>query len=141
MEPILTRCGYRCDLCLAYRPNIDANPENQQKLSDGWFAYFGFRIPPEEIYCDGCMTPEPKKLIDTACPVRPCVIARGLAHCAECEVIQCEKLTERLVTREAVEQRIGRTAPEADYQGFIRPYENKPRLDALRASRSKENKA
>jgi len=30
MEPILTRCGYRCDLCLAYRPNIDANPENRQ---------------------------------------------------------------------------------------------------------------
>ena len=23
MEPILTRCGYRCDLCLAYKPNVD----------------------------------------------------------------------------------------------------------------------
>ena len=26
MEPILTRCGYRCDLCLAYRPNIMEAP-------------------------------------------------------------------------------------------------------------------
>ena len=56
MEPILTRCGYRCDLCLAYWPNITANPANRQKLSDGWFKYFGFRIPPEEIQCDGCMS-------------------------------------------------------------------------------------
>ena len=49
MEPILTRCGYRCDLCLAYRPNVAKNPSNQQKLSDGWFKYFGFRLPPSEI--------------------------------------------------------------------------------------------
>ncbi len=48
MEPILTRCGYRCDLCLAYRPNIETNPENRQILSDGWHKCFGFPIPPEE---------------------------------------------------------------------------------------------
>ncbi len=37
MEPILTRCGYRCDLCLAYKPNVVAHPANRQKLSDGWY--------------------------------------------------------------------------------------------------------
>ena len=52
---MLTRCGYRCDLCLAYAPNVSAHPENQQILSDGWFQYFGFRLPPEQIYCDGCL--------------------------------------------------------------------------------------
>ncbi|HNT54871.1 MAG TPA: DUF3795 domain-containing protein [Anaerolineaceae bacterium] len=141
MNPILTRCGYRCDLCLAYRPNVAANPDNPQKLSDGWFAYFGFRIPPAEIICDGCLSPAPHRLIDVSCPVRPCVMTHGLAHCAECDVLACEKLAERLVTRQEVEQRIGRAVPEADYQNFILPYENKPRLDALRASRSKEKKA
>ena len=49
MKEILSRCGYRCDLCLAYRPHIEAYPEDRQRLSDGWFKYFGFRIPPEEI--------------------------------------------------------------------------------------------
>jgi len=44
MEAIITRCGYRCDLCLAYKPNIEAHPENRQILSDGWYKYFGFRI-------------------------------------------------------------------------------------------------
>jgi hypothetical protein len=133
MEPILTRCGYRCDLCLAYRPNVEQNPANQQKLSDGWFKYFGFRLPPEQIICDGCMAEDPK-LIDQACPVRPCVIARGLENCAQCDQYVCEKLTERLVLREEVAKRVGGEIPEDDYRCFIRPYENKLRLDVLRNS-------
>ena len=48
MEPILMRCGYRCDLCLAYEPNVARNPSNREKLSDGWHKYFGFRLTPAE---------------------------------------------------------------------------------------------
>ncbi|NIS79695.1 MAG: DUF3795 domain-containing protein [Anaerolineales bacterium] len=69
MAEIVRRCGYRCDLCLAYRPNIEANPSNQQILSDGWYRYFGFRMAPENIICYGCMSEDPQ-LIDKACPVR-----------------------------------------------------------------------
>ena len=96
MKEILTRCGYRCDLCLAYRPNVEVNPSSRQVLSDGWYKYFGFRIPADQIVCDGCMADDPK-LIDQACPVRPCVIQRGLANCSECEDYSCERLGERLV--------------------------------------------
>jgi len=131
MDPILTRCGYRCDLCLAYRPNVEQNPAYRQKLSDGWFKYFGFRLPPEKIICDGCMA-EDAQLIDQACPVRPCVIARGLQNCAQCEQYVCEKLTERLVVREEVAKRAGPEIPEEEYLCFIWPYENRLRLDALR---------
>ncbi len=131
MEPILTRCGYHCDLCLAYKPNIEKNPANRQKLSDGWFKYYGFRLPAEEICCDGCMSDNPK-LIDQSCPVRPCVIGRGLDNCAQCEQYICEKLTERLVVLKQVKQRVGAKIPHDDYVCFIQPYENKLRLDALR---------
>jgi len=134
MEAILTRCGYRCDLCLAYQPNIESNPANQQKLSDGWYQYFGFRIPHEKIICDGCMADNPQ-LIDQSCPVRPCVLERGLEHCAHCELYACEKLGERLVTFEEVQQRMGTAIPDEDRGLFIQPYENKTRLDALRTSR------
>ncbi len=136
MEPILTRCGYRCDLCLAYKPNIAKNPSNQQKLSDGWFKYFGFRIAPADICCDGCMADDPK-LIDQSCPVRPCVIARGLDNCAQCEHYVCEKLTQRLVVYEEVKDRAGGEMPEEDYLSFVKPYENKRRLDALKASKDR----
>lgn len=133
MEPVLTRCGYRCDLCLAYRPNLESNPENRQILSDGWFTYFGFRIPPEEILCDGCLA-EGARLVDTACPVRPCVIERGLPNCAACGQYICAKLEERMVSREEVRQRMRAEIPEEDFQRFVLPYENKPRLEEIRAA-------
>jgi hypothetical protein len=133
MEKILTRCGYRCDLCLAYRPNVTSNPENRQKLSDGWYMYFGFRVPPDEIYCDGCLDNNPL-LIDRGCPVRPCVIAKGLNNCAHCNQYTCDKLEQRLVDYAELENQLGVKIPDDDYQSFIRPYENKRRLGEIRAS-------
>ena len=130
MEPILTRCGYRCDLCLAYKPNVKNNPSNRQKLSDGWFKYFGLQIPPEQIICDGCMSDNPK-LIDQACPVRPCVKEKSLANCSQCDQYICEKLMARIVQYDEIEKSINAEIPENDYQCFIRPYENKKRLDGI----------
>ena len=131
MEPVLTRCGYRCDLCLAYRPNVEKDPTNPQTLSEGWYQYFGFRLPAPEIVCDGCMADNPK-LIDQGCPVRPCVMEKGLDNCSQCEDYVCDRLTERLVVYEDVRERVGREVPEEDRRCFIRPYENKERLDALK---------
>jgi hypothetical protein len=131
MQPILTRCGYRCDLCLAYRPNVESNPANRPILSDGWQQYFGFRLPPEQICCDGCMAENPH-LIDKNCPVRPCVLARGLDNCAQCDDYGCEKLQERLVDYEALRLKSGQAIPPADRLRFILPYENKLRLEAFR---------
>ncbi len=132
MAPILTRCGYRCDLCMAFEANLAQNPENSQALSDGWHRYYGFRIPLAEICCDGCTMEDPV-LIDRNCPVRPCVIEQGLANCSQCDSYPCEKLEQRSVTRDGIQRDIGEDIPEADYQRFIRPYENRRRLDALRS--------
>lgn len=134
MNSVLTRCGYRCDLCLAYKPNVLRYPANQQKLSDGWFKYFGFRIPPEEILCEGCLSIRPH-LIDESCPVRPCVLEKGLKSCAQCGQYICENLAERLVIYEEVRENFGAEIPEGDYLLFIQPYENKKRLDAIRDGR------
>ena len=131
MKEILTRCGYRCDLCLAYRPNVESNPSQQQILSDGWFKYFGFHIPPEEIICDGCMEENPR-LIDRECPVRPCVIERGLDNCAYCVDFGCEKLNQRVVTYEGVVERIDEAISVEDRSKFIAPYENAMRLEKIR---------
>ena len=134
MEEILTRCGYRCDLCLAYRPNVQANPANRQILSDGWYKYFGFRIPAENIVCDGCMAENPC-LIDQKCPVRPCVIGRALPNCSQCSDYGCERLVGRFVVYEDIAAKYGSPIPEQDRARFIAPYENKVRLDKLRSSR------
>ncbi len=134
MQPIITRCGMRCDLCLAYTPNRPDDPERLQRLSDAWKKYFGFRVKPADIHCDGCWA-EGGDLLDKDCPVRPCVIEKGLDNCAQCEKYVCGKLKHRLVVREEIEERLGAEIPEDDYGLAVRPFENKKRLDALRAGR------
>lgn len=133
-EEIITRCGYRCDLCLAYQPNIEKNPENPKILSDGWYQYFGFRIEPDNLHCDGCMSSNKNdiNLIDKECPVRPCVIEKELNNCANCENYICNKLKGRIVSVEKIEEQIGKKIPKEDYIRFIKPYENKKRLDKMR---------
>jgi hypothetical protein len=130
MEPKLSLCGFRCDLCLAYKPNIKAHPEYRQVLSDGWHTYFGFRLPPEEITCEGCSA-ESKETLDRGCPVRPCVIERRLENCAACENYICDKLTERLIDFKEIQAEYGKPIPEIDRQRFILPYENAQRLTKL----------
>jgi hypothetical protein len=131
----LSRCGYRCDICLAYRPNVESHPPNQQVLSDGWHKYFGFRIPPEEIICDGCMADsrmDKPKLIDRDCPVRSCVTERALTNCAACDEMHgCGKLAQRLVVYEDIAAGFSSSIPEEDRQRFILPYENNVRLCRL----------
>jgi hypothetical protein len=123
VTPIIARCGYRCDLCPAYRGNIHG-PEDQQRTSDGWFKYYGFRIPPEQICCDGCLDERPDaRRIDKSCPIRPCAVARSINTCLECPDRLCKRFASRTVTREGVEKRLGASIPPADYRRFVRPYE------------------
>jgi len=131
MEEFLSRCGYRCDLCLAFRPNVETNPSNRQVLSDGWYKYFGFRIDPEAIICDGCMAENPR-LIDSSCPVRPCVIQRGISNCSECPDYICDKLAQRIVVYKELAGTHPDPIPPEDRARFIAPYENRARLDRLR---------
>jgi len=137
MEQMISLCGMRCDLCLAYQPNIDAHPENRQLISDGWHTYFGFRIPPEDIHCNGCF-PDGKTTLDSECPVKPCVTARNLVHCAECTDYICEKLAGILVDFDQIQSKLGDPIPDIDRQRFIFPYENKERLAELRLRRKLE---
>ncbi len=134
MQPVISLCGMRCDLCLAYQPNIAAHPENRQILSDGWHTYFGFRIPPEQIECNGCF-PNGEMTLDSTCQVRPCVTERQLDNCASCEAYICDKLDQILVSFDEMQAKFDTPIPEQDRQNFIFPYENKDRLAALRKTK------
>lgn len=136
---ILSRCGNRCDLCLAYKDNI-AKHDQRALLSDTWFKIYGFRIPPEEIYCDGCLADcksESYQLINEQCPVRQCVIGKGLENCSQCNEYPCEKFQQRVVISENLLEN-NPDISKHEYTIGIKPYENKNRIDWLRF-RSKEN--
>ena len=118
-------CGYRCELCPAYRDNITSD-QDRQKVSDGWFKYYGFRIPPEEIYCDGCLADDStsSRRIDPACEVRACVLQRRLPNCAHCGDFVCEKLSKKMIDTKEIAKRAGGSIPKEDYERFVKPYES-----------------
>ena len=128
-EEILGRCGYRCDLCPGYNGNIRTD-EDKQRVSDGWFKYLGFRIPPEDIGCGGCFDDNSG---DPNCPIRPCVKERQLVNCAFCDDFDCDKLRTRM---NFVEDHVKDLAgiPEDDYDIYIKPYRGKERLLKIRAT-------
>ena len=75
-------------------------------MSDGWFKFFGFRIEANNISSEGCISSNclTTNLIDTGCPVRPCVINHGYENCAQCDDFICDKLEERAVRLEHIQE-------------------------------------
>jgi len=133
----LARCGNRCDLCLAYRENVEKD-DRRKLLSDGWYKYFGFRIEQEDIICDGCLKDDclQNKLLDVDCPIRPCVKKKGYEDCSQCDEFMCEKFKQRLSDIEELKKKHG-NIPQTDYELFISPYENGKRISMLKLNTGK----
>jgi hypothetical protein len=124
MEEKIGFCGYRCELCPAYKDNITSE-EDKQKVSDGWYKYYGFRIPAEEIYCDGCLAENcpNSRWIDPECEVRACALQHKVANCAHCDDFMCEKLSPKMIDKQKIAERIGGSIPQEDFDRFVKPYD------------------
>ena len=138
MERKIACCGYRCDLCPAFKENITGE-QDQQEVSDGWYKYYGFRIPPDEICCDGCLAEncDNPRLIDADCAVRPCSQRRGLPNCAHCDEYICGKLAKKIVDFDEITRKQSGEIPPEDRARFLEPYEGKKVLDTIRKSAGK----
>lgn len=141
MAEILSRCGYRCDLCLAYRDNI-AKKDQRAALQAGWKKYFDLNMNIDEIVCDGCHNcGEDAVRLDFDCPVRPCVIHRGLEHCGQCPSYPCNKFEQRRGhTIEVAKMNAGKEFRAAEFRKFVHPYDNGTRLDQLQKDRDRLSK-
>ncbi|MDP4093999.1 MAG: DUF3795 domain-containing protein [Bacillota bacterium] len=128
MKEILTVCGYRCDLCPAYKENIK-NDQDKIRVSENWERLFGFRIQPDEVECVGC--PNKGKLADANCPVRPCANEKGYDSCSRCDSYICDKLKTRTEFIAEYTHDLDNISRE-DYDKYIKAFENKPRLLELR---------
>jgi hypothetical protein len=135
MEEMIGCCGYRCNLCPAFRENL-VGEEDQRNVSDGWFKYYGFRIAPKEISCDGCLPEncDNPRQIDPGCAVRRCAQERGLPNCAHCDKYVCDELAKKFVDFDEVAGKHGGPIPPEDYARFLKPYEARKVLDDIRSS-------
>lgn len=137
MSDIIARCGFKCNLCLIYRDNLEKDAQNRQRFRDALEKYYGDELTLEECYCDGCMTPDSENpvRINKECTIRPCVIARGLQNCACCDLYPCKDIEGKSIDYQKVMERYGGPLPEEDYRVFVMPYESRDVLDKIRHER------
>jgi hypothetical protein len=133
VKEMVSRCGYRCDLCLALRPNVE-RLDQRAYLRDNWMTYFGLDLPVERLMCDGCLSADPDaQRVDASCPVRPCTIERALEHCGQCEDFPCPKLEQRRGHNlEQAKEAAGEAFAMPDFRKCVLPYDNFTRLGELR---------
>lgn len=92
VEPIYSRCGMRCDLCLLYRPNVAREDRRAEICAVFAKVWPGFQPDPSTVICDGCAAnDENAVLFSPDCEARRCVLEKGLIHCGCCPQYPCER--------------------------------------------------
>ena len=58
-KTIYSKCGMRCDLCLIFRPNVEAQDRREEICRVFTKVWQGFSPDPRTVICDGCATDSP----------------------------------------------------------------------------------
>ena len=93
MMKIIAYCGLVCSSCPTYLATQNDDDEARATTAAFYSKKFGFSLKPEDINCDGCLS-RGGRLIGycSACHVRKCCSAKGLANCMVCNQQPCERL-------------------------------------------------
>jgi hypothetical protein len=119
MDPIIAKCGYRCDLCLIHEANLKGE-EDKRRMSEALAKYYACQLAPEMIRpCRGCAGAEEPP--DKECQVFPCVREKGMENCGQCPQFGCDTLRTRM---DVVEECLRKhpDISEEDYRLFFLPY-------------------
>ena len=141
MGELMSMCGYRCDICKAYAPNIKQN-DQRKELSEMWKKYYELDIPAAGIYCDGCGCDRSgARRVDPDCPVRECVLDKKLAHCGVCTQYPCDIFDRRKgLCFEEAQTKLGKGFNDIEYFVYLRAYDNKTRLDEYIQKREEKSR-
>ncbi len=131
MEPIIAKCGYRCDLCQAFEANLRGE-QSRKRMSRAFAKYYDCQVPPEAIGpCKGCQAAT--EAPDKDCEIYPCVCEKGLPNCGACSDFGCDKLKTRMdVVEEFLEKH--QDVSDEDYRLFFRPYLSRAVLTEIHKS-------
>lgn len=132
MKEIIARCGFICSQCPAYRENI-RDATDRRRVSETWNKYYGLRIDPNEIRCDGCLKPDSEKpeRVTKECPIRDCVQQKNLENCAHCGQYPCSLLEKQLSNVEKVVEKHRDSASTDEYRRFLQPYNVRQLLNKI----------
>lgn len=118
MSSHIAKCGYRCDLCPAFKPELtDADKADFCRALE---QYYDCKLTPDQIgSCTGCQSSDIPN--DKECPVFPCVQEKGFETCAECDDFGCDKLKERMDAVEQIAEQQTDVPPE-DFEKYFKPF-------------------
>ncbi len=136
MSEIVARCGFRCDECGAYTGNTQTH-DDRLKVAAAWNRYFGLNLAPEKLRCNGCWgnACAGSDLPDPSCPIRACVMERGMNTCADCFDYPCEKMETRMKGVEEAIARFRDKITHAEYDAYLAPYDARRTLGEIRDRR------
>ncbi len=134
MEPVIARCGNRCDLCPLFRENFSAG--RAAAINEGIYKYHHDARGPRPHYargCDGCLSNGYVARPD--CAIRRCVLQKDLGTCAECPDLYCGLLEHDMAVIEGSLARHRDQLSGADFESFFRPFLIREQLGRLRGAR------
>jgi hypothetical protein len=133
MKAHIAKCGYRCDLCAAFKPVL--TEAEKKDISRAFKQYFGFFVPPQDVKtCTGCQSSDEPN--DKECPVFPCVRQKGIDNCAYCDDFGCGKLRQRMDVVEEIHVK-QKDVPKDDFEKYFKPYLSRKTLMKIRQTLGK----
>ncbi|MFA6332726.1 MAG: DUF3795 domain-containing protein [Methanoregula sp.] len=122
-KEIRARCGFCCSSCAAYKENARTD-EDRKMASEGWQKLYGLAIPPSAMCCDGCLEPDENHphRIGRDCPLRTCVLKKGIAHCGECGTFPCDLIEKHMASVETAVPRAREIMTADEFPRFVDPY-------------------
>ena len=93
MKKQIAYCGIVCSECLAFIATQNNDNAKRKELAEQWSKEYGHEMKLQDINCDGCVSPNGKKLgYCTVCEVRKCGREKKVVNCAYCSDYVCDKL-------------------------------------------------
>ena len=128
-EKDIAMCGFCCDICKAYNTNI-AEKDERKQLAKMWKKYYQMDVSPDHIACDGCRCEKENAVrYDKTCPIRPCVLEKGIEHCGMCRDFPCKLFLERKgLSKGTAMERLGERFDAQEYEKYLLAYDNLTRL-------------
>ncbi|MHA1270655.1 MAG: DUF3795 domain-containing protein [Candidatus Helarchaeota archaeon] len=84
-KDLLAPCGLYCGVCAVYI----AHRDNNLKFKERIVSVYPFTTKVEQIQCTGCLSDGIVFEVCKSCPIKKCVLKRGLEGCHQCDDFPC----------------------------------------------------
>jgi len=116
--------GFSAAIAVLFKENIHSDAY-WERLSVVFRDLYGYAIVPEAVYCYGCLEPDennPRRLGTNRCPIRDCVLEKGITHCGKCDIFPCDLMERHLATIETVVAKAREVLTPEEFRDFVEPY-------------------